>query len=62
MLQEYQQRVVDEKSALDEKIAKLKAFTDVKRDIPAREVARLGEQLYHMVNYSKILGERIDAF
>lgn len=61
---EFQQRVVDEKAALDEKIAKLAAFYDSPRFRPVNptEQWRLTTQLHMMVSYSAILGERIAAF
>jgi hypothetical protein len=63
-LHAYQQRVVDEKKALDENIAKLHSFgsTLVYASLPDAEKLRLTGQLYHMREYSRILGERIGAF
>ena len=63
-MQDYQQRVVDEKTALDEKISKLRVFIDseIHQNLPEKERIRLGRQLFHMRRYSEILGERIDAF
>lgn len=60
----YQQRVVDEKKDLDERLAKLKAFvlTEVYRNLPADEQDRLSRQYDAMYSYSCILGERIAAF
>lgn len=60
----HQQRVVEEKDALDEKIDKLFAFTDHPhfRLIPEDERGRLHRQLDAMRTYSLILGERIEAF
>ena len=65
-LQPYQQRVVDEKKELDEKLAKLDKFTradnfeSIVRDFD--ECTRLRDQVDYMFGYSKILGERIAAF
>jgi hypothetical protein len=63
-LHAYQQRVVDERAALDENIAKLSAFqqTLVFTSLSADEQLRMNQQLYHMREYSRILGERIGAF
>ena len=62
----HQQRVVQEKEELDEKLSKLSAFIDspnftitVKDEI---EIARLVCQEEIMKDYSKILAERIAAF
>lgn len=65
-LQPYQQRVVDEKKELDEKLAKLDKFTradnfeSIVGDID--ECNRLRDQADYMFRYSKILGERIASF
>jgi len=63
-MQPFQQRVVDEKSALDEKIAALDAFigTTTFYSLPDDEHMRLSLQLSYMRNYSLILGMRIEAF
>ena len=60
----HQQRVVDEKRDLDEKLAKLDAFgrTDVFAALPADEQGRLNLQHSLMEQYSAVLGARIDAF
>lgn len=61
----HQQRVVDEKKELDDKIDKLVKFIyggNVFSDLPEEEQARLMRQHLAMVEYSTILGERIDAF
>lgn len=61
----HQQRVVDEKSDLDEKIAKLHAFiegNDFFRTLPSDEQERLRQQRLAMTVYSDILGERIQHF
>lgn len=63
-LKPHQQRVVDEKAELDERLQKLDAFTRTpafeRLDEPER--GRLIEQAGLMVRYSKILGTRIAAF
>ena len=62
----HQQRVVQEKEELDEKLSKLSAFIDspnftitVKDE---NEIARLVCQEEIMKDYSEILAERIAAF
>jgi hypothetical protein len=64
-MQPHQQRVIDEKKALDENIEKLSAFLtdDSKRVlVDDAEQDRMQRQLDCMIAYSGILGERIDAF
>lgn len=68
-LQPHQQRVVDEKADLDEKVAKLAAFiatfdnpNSVFAALSEPERHRLYDQHRAMVTYSTILGERIAAF
>ena len=60
----HQQRVVDEKSELDEKISKLDPFlnTQIFKELHEAEKVRLRLQLHYMIAYSKILGERILCF
>lgn len=64
-LQPYQQRVVDEKAALDEKIGALMEFIEengIFAGLPSDEQERLRFQLYYMTKYAKVLWERIEAF
>jgi hypothetical protein len=63
-LQPYQQRVVDEKTELDERLTKLIAFFDnpIFAGLDAAEQERMKRQADHMTNYSVVLGERIAAF
>ena len=64
-MQDFQQRVVDEKAALDEKYNKLTPFigsSDVFATLPADEQERLTRQHRLMGEYSAVLGERIAAF
>ena len=63
-MQEFQQRVVSEKSDLDGKREKLLAFlnTDIFRGLPQAEKDRLRTQLSVMGVYSDILNQRIAAF
>ena len=64
-MQNFQTRVVDEKTELDEKIGKLNDFlamNPVYQALPNAEQARLLRQITVMREYSDILGERIAAF
>ena len=64
-MQLHQQRVIDEKAELDEKLVKLGAFissSSVFLSLPEDEQLRLKTQAMHMSSYSKVLGERIAAF
>lgn len=60
----HQERVVTEKSDLDEKISKLNAFigTGTFKDLDSHEKASLDRQLRAMRNYSRALAERIERF
>jgi hypothetical protein len=61
----HQQRVVDERRELDEKIDKLKAFimeNPIFKTLPTDEQARLNRQCDVMIEYSRILRDRIEAF
>ena len=61
----HQQRVVDEKAALDEKVTLLTQFitgNPVFGGLPFAEKGRLKRQRLVMIEYSDILGERIAAF
>ena len=64
-MQPHQERVVAEKSELDDKLNKLKAFimeSPIFKALPAEEQKRLNRQHDVMLEYSNILGERIEAF
>jgi hypothetical protein len=64
-MQPHQQRVVDEKKELDDKLSKLTAFiseSPIFKNLTPDERKRLSDQHYHMQNYSDILGARIAAF
>lgn len=63
-MEAFQQRVVDEKQALDEKIQKLTAFVvgSIFSGLDEDERSRLSIQLQHMIGYSEVLGQRIAAF
>lgn len=60
----YQQRVVEEKAALDANITKLRVFigSPAFDAVYAAEQDRMQEQLAVMGDLSRILGERIAAF
>jgi hypothetical protein len=60
----HQQRVVDEKAELDERLEKLIAFTrtPIFAGLDAEERNRLDQQAATMAMYSDILGDRIAAF
>ena len=62
---EYQQRVIDEKKALDEKLEKLIHWMETSAVflvMPAPDQNLLRLQRGHMRCYSDILGMRIDGF
>lgn len=63
-MQPHQQRVVDEKNELDDKLTKLKAFhsTQLFAGLDPDERDRLHSQAEYMGKYSDILAERIAAF
>jgi hypothetical protein len=63
-MQPFQQRVVDEKKELDERLAKLNDFWNnpIFGTLPDAEKVRLEKQSLLMQSYSEILGERIAAF
>jgi len=60
----FQQRVVDEKTALDDKLAKLNHFFHGEQfaKLDAAEQDRLRRQSTFMGSYSAVLAERIGAF
>ena len=61
----HEQRVVDEKSELDNKIGKLCDFigwSKIYKSLPESEQSRLTVQLHYMQGYSDILYQRIKAF
>lgn len=63
-MQPHQERVVTEKSELDEKIGKLDSFIHgtIYPTLAKAERMRLMRQFCHMKDYSTVLGERIAAF
>lgn len=60
----YQQRVIDEKAELDERLVKLNKFfaTGTFSELSQDEQDRLHRQSKVMKRYSEILGQRIEAF
>lgn len=58
----YQVRVIEEKSALDEKLGKLRTFLESDVSSAANDRALLVEQANAMGIYSAILGQRIQGF
>lgn len=64
-MQPHQQRVVDEKAQLDERLTKLYAFianSPTFRELPPAEQHRLSQQSAYMQGYLNVLNERIAAF
>lgn len=63
-MEPYQQRVIDEKRELDQKIEKLDTFIkgEVYIQLSLMERRRLDQQLFLMGQLSSVLGERIKAF
>ncbi len=63
-MEDYQKRVVDEKTALDENMERLDAFlrSEKSNALPDDERDRMARQHTAMNEYSLILGERIIAF
>lgn len=60
----FQQRVIDEKTELDHRLAKLNLFFDHTTfdSLPNVEKLRMRKQAAIMDEYSNILKERIEAF
>jgi len=63
-MEAYQQRVVDEKAELSDKLDKLESFHDgaTFATLPPAEQSRLTRQLLIMKLYEQVLAERISAF
>jgi len=60
----YQERVIEEKRELDEKLDRLRVYmgSPAFTSVPTDEQARMGEQASFMAGYSRVLGARIAAF
>lgn len=63
-MEQYQERVVEEKTELDGKVLKLQEFVSSDRFnlVEVGEANRMRNQLSVMMDYSNILGERITNF
>ena len=63
-MQDWQQRVIDEKIELDARREKLGEFKNTKQFImlPLQEQERMNTQAHLMTAYSAVLGERIANF
>ena len=63
-MQDFQQRIVDEKEALSEKLDKLESFEGgpIYSKLPPAEQTRLTRQLLIMKLYEQVLSERIANF
>ena len=63
-MQPFQQRVVDEKKALEDKLLKLKTFCENSTfsELDTDECNRLERQMFYMEGYVEVLDERITAF
>lgn len=63
-MQPYQQRVVDEKAELSEKLEKLETFLggEIYSSLPTAEQTRLSRQSLIMQLYEQVLEERIGSF
>jgi hypothetical protein len=63
-MEDWQQRVIDEKTQLDERLQKLEAFinTDAASVVSVEENQRLIRQQQCMNDYAQVLQERIEAW
>ena len=61
-MEDYQERVVEERKELNVKIDKLSHFLNSTTGISSMEATRMNRQLIYMGLYSDVLGERIDSF
>ena len=63
-MQDWQQRVIDEKSALDERLTKLERFMEGEEfeQLSTKDRTLLDHQSYWMAGYSQVLGQRIRRF
>lgn len=64
-MQDWQQRVVEERDQLKERLGKLRAFIDNNPAFAALDVAeriRLRDQRWHMCQYLVVLDKRVAAF
>lgn len=63
-MQDFQQRVLDERHELQAKLSKLDMFfqSDMFRSLPATEQTLLREQQLHMGRYVTVLSKRIGGW
>jgi hypothetical protein len=64
-MQAHEQRVIDEKAELDEKIAKLRVFINdnpAYLKLPAAQATLMHDQVSAMARYSEVLSQRIMFF
>ena len=65
-MEAYQERVIAERAELDEKLSKLEWFIFRQPEkwfnVPEDERLRMVKQYTHMMDYARILAERIAAF
>ena len=63
-MEDYQQRVIEEKKELDEKINKLRIFLGASpfKSLTVENQSLLKDQYVVMAQYSTILAKRIDLF
>lgn len=63
-MEDYQQRVIEERKVLETKIGRLDTFTrSEKHDaLPTKDQELLREQLSYMRSYSDVLRRRIEMF
>lgn len=63
-MEDWQQRVIDEKAALDEKLEQLRRWmtTDEFHDLGPDQRHLFTLQAHHMGQYSQVLAERIKLF
>jgi hypothetical protein len=64
VMEAWQQRVIDEKKQLDERIEKLAIFIqgELYNTLDPVEQKRLTDQIHAMDSYARILGQRIGAW
>jgi len=62
-MEDYQERVIEEKKALDVKVVKLASFIFSDQFlVPKDEQERMERQFYSMIEYSRALRDRIYHF
>ena len=63
-MEAYQERVIEERNALQEKLEKLTSFfgTSLYHNLPQYQREMLDKQHAHMASYRNVLNERIGTF